>query len=120
GLMQDARLNRLIEFEATAANPKDVYSASDLLTDVRNGIWSELNQASVKIDAFRRALQLSYVELMKNKVNPPTPAAPAGLPPGFSIAAPRPTDVRGLARWQLQQLNAQVSAALKKTDDQAT
>jgi hypothetical protein len=121
GLLQDARLNRLIEFEATAPTPGTTYTAAEMLADVRNGIFSELGAASVKIDASRRALQQAYVSQMRGKVNPPPPALPAGLPAGFVLAVPpRIQDIRALARSELKALDGELAAAQKKAGDTLT
>ena len=79
-LLQDARMNRLLEGEALAKNAGDAYSLLDMLDDVRKGVWSELSGASVKIDPYRRELQMNYITTMDRKVNPPPAAAPpAGI-----------------------------------------
>ena len=55
-----------------------------MLADVRAGIWSELSQAPVRIDAFlRRELQRSYLTQANIKMNPAPFVPPAGLPPEF-------------------------------------
>ncbi|HTR79752.1 MAG TPA: zinc-dependent metalloprotease, partial [Gemmatimonadaceae bacterium] len=79
-LLQDGKLSRLIEIEAMPGRPADIYPLPDMLADVRHGIWSELSAPSVKIDAFRRALQHSYLDDVRAKINPPAPAAAAGAP----------------------------------------
>ena len=53
------RLERLIENEAL--NGSSVYTLTQMLTDLRKGIWSELS-GSRDIDAFRRNLQRAHVE----------------------------------------------------------
>ena len=40
---------------------KDAYSIVEMMSDVQNGLWSELKTNS-KISVYRRALQKSYVE----------------------------------------------------------
>jgi hypothetical protein len=116
-LLSDARLSRMIEMEALASNPAELYTAPAMLADVRQGVWSELSGGSVKIDAFRRALQQSYVDLYRNKVNPPPP--PTGLPAGFTIT-PTSKDVRALARAELKTLDAQVVGAAGRAGNAET
>jgi hypothetical protein len=53
------RLERMIENEAL--NGFDAYSMTQMLSDLRKGIWSELS-GSKDIDAFRRNLQRAHVE----------------------------------------------------------
>jgi hypothetical protein len=116
-LLSDARLSRMIELEALSTTPAELYTAPAMLADVRQGVWSELSSGSVKIDAFRRALQQSFVDLYRNKVNPPPP--PTGLPAGFVIT-PTSKDVRALARAELKTLDAQVVAAAGRAGNPET
>src|SRR6185436_9012744 len=72
-LLDNDRLARLAEYKALAAvSPKsgDVYPISELLADVRTGIWTELSRSNVVIDPFRRALQRSYLAQADAKINP--------------------------------------------------
>ena len=99
---------------------RSVYSLLDLLDDVRKGVWSELSSASVKIDPYRRELQMSYITQMDRKVNPPPAATPpAGIPAG-AIAAPLSEDARSQVRGQLVTLKAEIHAAIGKTGDRET
>lgn len=47
--------------ENEALNDTEVYSMTQMLSDLRKGIWSELS-GSKDIDAFRRNLQRAHVE----------------------------------------------------------
>jgi hypothetical protein len=121
-LLNESRLNRLLEHEALATNATDVYTLTDLLGDLRRGIWTELSAPHVKIDIFRRNLQRAYLEAVDADVNPPPATTPPPqLPPGF----PRPparytTDVRPLMRGELVELDRVVAGALARTTDQVT
>ena len=53
------RLERMIDNEAL--NGSEVYTMTQMMSDLRKGIWSELS-ASKNIDAFRRNLQRAHVE----------------------------------------------------------
>ncbi|MEB2775945.1 zinc-dependent metalloprotease [Algoriphagus sp. D3-2-R+10] len=53
------RLERMIENQAL--NGSEAYSMTQMLSDLRKGIWSELS-GSKEIDAFRRNLQRAHVE----------------------------------------------------------
>ena len=74
-VLNDGRLNRLLEGEAIATNKANVYSLGNLLDDLRRGVWSEI-YAGQSIDAFRRELQSGYLTQMERKLNPP-PVNPA-------------------------------------------
>ena len=122
-LFNDRRMERLIEFEALPATRRDAYPLSEMLADVRNGVWSELDAGSVRIDAFRRELQRSYLTQVNNKVNPAPFVPPAGFPPEFllQIGPARSTsDVKALFKEELRSLDADVSRALGRAADRET
>jgi hypothetical protein len=97
-----------------------------MLDDVRGGIWSEIAAPTVKIDAFRRELQRSYVTIAGTKVNPPAPAAAAppagGRGGGAGVAGPARTtsDVQAMFRSELRALDADVGRALPRVADRET
>jgi hypothetical protein len=120
-LLQDARMNRLLEGSALAKSPSDAYSLLDMLDDVRKGVWSELSSASVKIDPYRRELQMNYITTMDRKVNPPAVAAPAaGAPVNPNAPGPLSEDAKSQVRGQLVALKAEIHAAIGKTGDRET
>ncbi len=119
-LLDDGRMDRMIEFEALAQNGRDVYSLADMLVDVRRGIWSEVSSGA-EIDAVRRNLQRAYLELFDAKLNPPPRAAPTGpVPPGIQASARQSSDARALLRGELTALDAQISAVLPRVRDRVT
>jgi hypothetical protein len=122
-LFNDRRMERLIEFEALPATRRDAYPLSEMLADVRNGVWSEINDGSVRIDAFRRELQRSYLTQVNNKVNPAPFVAPAGAPAAFiqQIGPARATsDVKALFKEELRTLDGEVAKALGRAADRET
>jgi len=116
-LMNEARMARLVEYQALAARPADAYPLHEFLADVRGGIWGELSASTVTVDAFRRALQRNYLNTMRSRLNPPPPAAGAG---GRGGGGSSNTDVRGALRAELNTLDAQLRSAIAKTSDRAT
>lgn len=102
-LLQDQRIERMIEIEAQDGS--SAYAPTEFLGDVRHGIWSELSAPSVAIDAYRRNLQDGYIEELAVKINERT----AGM-----------DDVRSLLRAELATLGGEINAALPKTADAAT
>ncbi|MEH6408307.1 MAG: zinc-dependent metalloprotease [Leeuwenhoekiella sp.] len=58
-LLDENRIKRMISNEQ--ANGPDVYSALNMLNDVRKGVFSEL-YTSKRVDAYRRNLQRSYID----------------------------------------------------------
>ncbi len=78
-VLQDSRLNSLLEGEAVAKNPNDAYSLVDMIDDLQHGLWSELYTSAPKIDPYRRSLQSAYLTNIDTKLNGErTPAAAAG------------------------------------------
>ena len=121
-LFNDRRLERLIEFDALA-KPGEAYSLAEMTADVRNGIWSELSAGNVRIDAYRRELQRSYLAAVDAKLNPKPVQLPAGLPAQFAalFAGPRATsDIKAVFRAELRALDAQLAGAAGRATDRTT
>jgi len=102
-LLSNARLARM--FEQEALDGASAYRPLELITDVRRGIWSELDAPAPKVDAVRRNLQRSYISLLSDKLNSRTPVT---------------DDTRALVRGELRSLQAAISAAMGKTADRFT
>jgi hypothetical protein len=118
-LLSSARFARLVEQDAI--DGRGSYAPAEFLTDVRMGVWKELDAPHVRIDAYRRNLQRAYLDLVNNKVNGSSVSLPVGLPPGFPTAFFASSgDEKPLYRAQLRALNAEISAALAKTADPQT
>jgi hypothetical protein len=121
-LLNDSRMNRLLEGEALATiDRRDAYSLGDMLDGLRGGIWSELNANSVTIDPFRRRLQNQLITTMGSKINPPAPAAGAGGGGGGGAApAPLSEDARSQIRGELVTLRDEIRRAVAKAADRET
>jgi hypothetical protein len=125
-LLQDARLDRLIEEPAVAAHPADAYSLNEMLNSLRHGIWSEIYTGSPKIDAYRRRLQDAYLQQMNTKLNPPAAAGAAaaggrgGGRGGAGGAEALSADARAELRGNLVALQGEVRAAAPKAADAET
>ena len=119
-LLDDGRMNRLLELEGTAARGT-VYTLASMLDDVRRGVWEELAAGSPAIDVFRRELQNDYLTLVDRKLNPPA-AAPSAQPtfPGFTPPAPLSEDAKSHLRGQLVSLTGEIRRALPRASDRAT
>jgi hypothetical protein len=118
-VFDDGRLNRLLEGEAVASNRGDVYSLTNMLDDVRRGVWSEVYSGRAA-DAFRRELQNDYLTTIGSKLNPqPEPAAVTAQRQQFGI--PRvlaSDDAKSQLRGTLVQLRSDLRAA--RPSDRAT
>jgi hypothetical protein len=122
-LFNDRRLERLVEFEALAADKRSAYTLGEMLTDVRGGIWGELGAPRVTIAPFRRELQRSYLSAANSKINPTPPTLPPGIPAQFAqqLGPARPTsDIRAMFRSELQTLDASLRAALPRAANRET
>lgn len=117
-IFNDRRLERVIEFDALDANGRGGYGLTELLADVRGGIWGELSAATVNIDPFRRELQRSYLATVRTKVNPPPFTPPAGLPAQFlqQLGPARATsDIRAAFRAELRALDADLARGMPRS-----
>jgi hypothetical protein len=124
-LLNDERMNRVSEYDAAPVTGVPTYALSELLGDVRSGIWGELNDGSVKVDAYRRGLQRLYLEAVAAKL-----AALPSMMPRMSFGAsngqlvtapPRPsTDTKALLRAEVRTIDAQAKTAIGKAADAAT
>ena len=132
-MLDDGRLNRLLEGEALAANKSTAYSLSGLLDDLRRGVWSEI-YAGQSIDAFRRELQSDYLTQLERKLNPlPENAALAAQLRQFGIVrTPLSDDAKSQIRGSLVSLRSDlrgrtgtgdrstqlhIAGAIKRIDD---
>jgi hypothetical protein len=102
-LLSTPRLGRLVEQEAL--DGAAAYAPTEFLADVRHGIWRELGQTAPRIDAYRRNLQRTYLDVIDGKLNGRTPEKDDG---------------RGLLRAELRTLEGSIRIALAKTTDRAT
>lgn len=63
-VMKSERLYRLYT-EEMRYGKENIYTIDELLTDIDNGLWSELNAAHPVINADRRALQKKWIENLR-------------------------------------------------------
>jgi Met-zincin/Domain of unknown function (DUF5117)/Domain of unknown function (DUF5118) len=103
-LLSNARFSRLVEQEAI--DGAAAYRPTDFLADVRHGIWREIDGPGViRIDAYRRNLQRSYIDVMASKLNGRIPVT---------------DDYRGLIRMELHDLSVAIGAASARATDRMT
>lgn len=108
-LFAESRLGRLIEYEATAASPDEAYTIADLLTDLRAGVWTELENGRPRINVYRRNLQRAYLDAAGRLLSPP-----AGATSGVA------SDARALVRGELVELRSAIRAAIPRAADANT
>jgi hypothetical protein len=120
-LLNQARMERLMEFEALADRPQDTYTLADLMSDMRAGIWGELDNGSVTVTVYRRNLQRAFLAAVDNRLHPSeealnrpaTPFRPAMTPPWAS-------DVRAVLRAELQDIDGMAQGALGRAGNAMT
>jgi hypothetical protein len=98
------------------------YTLSEMLSELKQGIWSELKASPIKTDVYRRNLQRAYIELLGNKLNPPPTTMPLGLPAGvfFPPPTPLPGEARALIRSELMDLDGMLAKAVGTARDRET
>ena len=121
GVLNDQRLNRLLENEALAPGKGSTYSLASMLDDLRHGVWTELSASRVSIDPYRRTLQNDFLTQLDRKLNPP-PASATPVPqfPGFTPPAPLLGDARDELRGELVTLRAEIRRAIPRAADRET
>ena len=122
-LLASSRMSRLFDGEVLLGDK--AYTPVELVDDLQAGLFSELKGDSPKIDPIRRALQRSYVDILKNEFSPPPPANDFALPsrtriPGLADLGPRVSELRAVARVALAKLEKEIATAKGKSKDPAT
>jgi hypothetical protein len=118
-LTDPQRIARLIEFDARSS--EDTYDAFEMMDDVRNGIWSELDNNS-EIGVHRRNLQRAYLERMEYLMNEELPDIPSAFKEflGWTDVDVSQSDIRPIVRNQLQILLDDVQNTQNRVGDRAT
>jgi len=110
------KLQRLLENET--ANPAEAYHLTDMMNELRGGIWSELKNGQ-DIDTYRRNLQKAHVE----RLNYLMTAEDQKKQPDFggyqksTIVHTSQSDIRSVARAELQILQRNIKSAIARTSD---
>jgi len=118
GLLSPARLFRMSVCTGRYG-AVNVYGPDELLADAKKSIWSELSTGAT-IDIYRRSLQKAYIDALISLINPAPPTqTPTALPRGLVVFTGnlRTTDVPSIARAQLVELKAEITAAIPRSTD---
>ena len=100
-ILGGGRIARMVDNEAL--NGSKAYTVSQLVGDLTDGIWSELNQPKPKIDIFRRIVQRSYLRIFDSKAN-----------------SNSHDDLRLYVRIKLQKLASRIDKAIPHAADSIT
>jgi hypothetical protein len=100
---------------------KNNYTADELVSDLKNGIFSELKGSS-SIDVYRRNIQKLYVDKMIELLKPGTAmvrSVPVGVTYGFTTRRVNlaQTDLPSIARGQLNSLKNEMKLASSRMTD---
>jgi len=123
--IQSRALNRLLDFgriarmtENEAINGRDSYTYLSMMSDLRNGIWSELRSGK-KIDIYRRNLQRAHIDrlgYLMTKEQTPIPAAFRRFVRRTNVNVNQ-SDIRTVARAEMNTLKRSINAAIGRTSD---
>jgi hypothetical protein len=119
GLLSPRRFRLLLDAEVV--NHQKTYSALQFLSDVQEGVWSELRQPTPAIDPLRRSLQRAYLAHLKSELSDKEAAeAPASPFPRRRLAATsgegKDSDFRAVARSCLRNLSRELGNALAQSE----
>ena len=103
------RMARMIENETL--NGREAYSLTEMMNDLRSGIFSEL-RAGRKIDTYRRNLQRAYVDRLEYLLT----EEQEGRRNSTSVNVSQ-SDIRSIARAELNTLKRSVRSAIGRTGD---
>ena len=126
--LQETALNKMLStstmnkmLNAEAAIGSQAYTVTDLLSDLKQSVFTELTTKK-PIDIYRRNLQKSYVERLGNIINPP--AAQGGFTISFGNAAPvmdtKKSDILSYLKGHARELKAAIDASIAGTTDKAS
>jgi len=113
------RMQRLIESEARLGD--DAYTLTEMMTDLRTAVWTELNSGA-NIDTYRRNLQRGYLERMQYLMENELPEIPAQFRAFITRTEVdvSQSDIRAFARGELGVVRADAAGALNSQHDTAT
>jgi hypothetical protein len=118
-ILDFGRLARMIENEALYG--AQAYTLVNMINDMQNGLWSELAKGN-KIDTYRRNLQRAYIErlsyLMTESQTPATGWARTNGNQTRVLVSE--SDIRSVARGQLNKLKKDIEKGVKRVSDTNT
>ena len=116
-VLSPGRMQRLIEAEARNGN--EAYSLGEMMTDLREAVWTELPRGR-SIEAYRRNLQRGYLERMEFLMTEEPTAPPARFAGRRTAVDVSQSDIRAFVRGELNVLKGQIQRALRRSLDTAT
>jgi len=121
-MLDPRRMARIVEVEALASSG-DAYGLNAMLTDLREGVWTEVQQGG-DVDPFRRNLQRGYLEQMNTLMSETveTPEIPDAYRDyiQLTLVTLAQSDIRAAVRSELNTLRGDVQRALSRGANDAT
>ena len=118
-IISNNTINKLLQFEAY--DPSGAYTVSELFSDLKKGIWSEL-QTHQSIDIYRRNLQKIYAQKLIDFIQPADKtASPSSPSPRMQISTDADAnpfnDGLSIVKGQIKDLIAEIRRALPSIKD---
>ena len=113
-LLGGARIRRLMDDELMQGDK--AYTVSELVSDVQDGIFSEVKTEKAKVDVLRRSLQRAYLDHLKSDLLPSKDGG-GGIFLGGDSGS---TDFRAVARVSLKRLRGEIDGGISRTQDAIT
>ena len=115
-ILDFGRLARSIENEAV--NGTEAYTIIEIVEDLRNSVWTEL-KTGAKIDVYRRNLQRAHIDQLAFLMTDEQQSIPAAYRSFFvrTDVNVSQSDIRSVARAELNELKKLCKTAIAKTAD---
>jgi hypothetical protein len=118
-LCSTSNLGKLIQFEAAQGN--QAYTMTELFSDLKKGIWSELTSKK-KIDVYRRNLQKAYVNILSGIIAPPKTFETTIVINFGGTSRPQlstdKSDIKSVVRAHLASLRSEIKSAIPTVQDE--
>ena len=121
--LQSSYLNRVLDFgrmarmiENEAINGNQAYSLINMMSDLKKGIWEEV-YTNKHIDAYRRNLQLAYIDRINYIMNEEQSSIPSWARDRVTSVKVSQSDIRTVAVGQLLELRKDIKKSIKRNSD---
>jgi hypothetical protein len=114
-ILDFGKMARLIENEAI--NGAQAYTLSEMMSDLKKGIWKEL-YTNKPVDVYRRNLQLAYIDRINYIMNEEQGSTPSWARSYVTTVKVSQSDIRTVSVGQLLELKKEIKKSLKKNSDE--
>ena len=114
-ILDFGKMARLIENEAI--NGAKAYTLSEMMSDLKKGIWEEL-YTNKPIDVYRRNLQLAYIDRINYIMNEEQGSTTSWARSYVTTVKVSQSDIRTVSVGQLLELKKEIKKSLKKNSDE--